>query len=145
VQEFVRPLMGEDEKLFGCRETVQDLNTPASGGPTRAFQVIRRFDSNAACDDRCAQRYRLVAGIAGGLSDFGERLAIGLRKVLSRDSVIRAAASFRCTGQVLVGTVGDDRLRKCLGYVWGETRIAPSVHSRIRRAVSGAITAVASR
>jgi hypothetical protein len=57
-------LCGEDEKLFGCRKTVQDLNTPASGGPTSAVQVIRRFDSNAACGDRRAQRYRLVAGIA---------------------------------------------------------------------------------
>ena len=86
MQELVRPLVGENEKLFGCRKTVQDLNAPASGGPTRAFQVIRRFDSNAACDDRCAQRCGLATGIAGGLGDFGERLAIGLRKVLSRDS-----------------------------------------------------------
>lgn len=28
----------------------------------------------------------------------------------------------------------DDRLRKCLGNVWGETSMAASVHSRMRRA-----------
>src|SRR5471030_379932 len=73
--------MGEDEQLFGWRETVQDLNAPARGRSTSAIQVIRRFDDNPAGDNRGAQRCRLAARIARRLSGLWQRLAISCSNV----------------------------------------------------------------
>ena len=56
--------MGEDEQLLGGRKPVQDLDATASGRATRAVQIIRRFDDDTACDDRCAQRCGCAPGIA---------------------------------------------------------------------------------
>ena len=56
--------MGEDEQFLGGRKTVQDLDATASGRATRAVQIIRRFDDDAACDDRGTQRCGFAPGIA---------------------------------------------------------------------------------
>jgi hypothetical protein len=46
--------MGENDKFFSRRETVEYLDTTASGCPKRAAQVIGGFDGDAAFEDRRA-------------------------------------------------------------------------------------------
>lgn len=119
MKEFVRPLMGKHEKLFGPRKAVQYLNAPARGRPSGTVQVIRRFDGDATSDDGSAQNRGPTAGITGGLSDFGERLAIGLREILSRDSAI---------GLGNAGVVGESDT--CIARIRGalETRCEQDWH-----------------
>ena len=79
-------LVGEnDERLCG-RETVQDLDAFAGRRPECASKIIRRLDRDVTLKNRCSQSVRLGARVAGRLSRLGERFAIGLRLVLSRDS-----------------------------------------------------------
>ena len=108
--------MGEDDKLFGWRKAVQDLNAPARGRPTGAIQVIRRFDDNPAGDDRCAQCGRLAARIARRLRGLWQRLAISRRNVLSRDSRSGQAARL-CWGE-------PGLVRRRNGYMTGEIGLA---------------------
>ena len=89
LQQFVRVFVDEDDELLGRRETVENPDATACGCPERATQIIGGFDGDAAFDDRRAQRRRLAAGIARRFRVVGERLAIGLREVLSRDSAKR--------------------------------------------------------
>jgi hypothetical protein len=46
--------VGENDKLLGRGETVEYLDTTASGSPQRAVQVIGGFDGNAVFEDRRA-------------------------------------------------------------------------------------------
>ena len=54
VKQLVCVLMGENDKFFSRRETVENLDTTASGCPKRAAQVISGFDGDAAFEDRRA-------------------------------------------------------------------------------------------
>jgi hypothetical protein len=94
MQQAVSVLVGEnDERLCG-RETIQDLNAFSGRRPECAPKIIGRLDRDATLKNRRSQSVRLGAGVAGRLSRLGERFAIGLRLVLSRDSAMRPGSRF---------------------------------------------------
>jgi hypothetical protein len=77
--------MDESDKLRRGCESCKNVDATAARRAERSAKVRREFDRDAARNDCVAQAIKRLTGIPGALAKFRERLAVGLRDILSRD------------------------------------------------------------
>ncbi len=107
----MRVFVHEHAAFCRGRQPTEDLNPAATRRAVRAVEIVHVLHRDAPRRDRRFERTCPGAGIAGSLRRFGQRLAVRLFDVLSRDSATRS----RQRRRVAEGDARMARIRRARG------------------------------